>query len=140
MSHTSVTQKLINKALEVRKNAYAPYSNFLVGSAVLCEDGSIFTGCNIENASYGLTVCAERNAIFNAVAAGNKKIKSIAVVAARADGNAPPEVGPPCGACRQVIFEFGPDIEVIMAHVTSDRVEVSSISDLLPRAFGPSSL
>lgn len=125
--------ELIARAREARKNAYAPYSKFLVGAALLCDDGAVYTGCNVENASYGLTCCSERTAIFKAVSEGHRKFKAIAIVLDSAD---PPA---PCGACRQVIFEFGADIRVIMA-TTSGGSDVKTISELLPRAFGPSSL
>lgn len=125
---------LVAAASKVRENAYAPYSKFKVGAALICEDGSIYTGCNVENASYGLTCCAERSAIFKAVAAGNRAIKAIAI---SLDSPDPPA---PCGACRQVIFEFGPDIDVVMSAASTGKVDVLKITDLLPRAFGPSSL
>jgi len=99
--------KLIAEAKKVRENAYTPYSNFRVGAAVLTEDNRIFTGCNIENSSYGLSICAERVAIFNAISAGYKKFIKLTVVT-----NTEPPASP-CGACRQIIFEFGDNIEVI---------------------------
>ncbi len=98
-------EPLIDAALKVRQQAYAPYSNFSVGAAVLTDDGSIFTGCNVENASYGLAICAERNAITSAIAAGKQNFVAIAVAAT--------PLASPCGACRQFIFEFGDDIQVI---------------------------
>ena len=93
---------LIAKAVEVRRKAHAPYSKYLVGAALLAKDGRVFVGCNVENASYGLTCCAERNAVFAAVAAGAKKFVAVAVVTANG--------GSPCGACRQVLREFGPKL------------------------------
>lgn len=126
--------RLIEAATEARKKAYAPYSKFQVGAAVLCDDGTIFTGCNVENASYGLTCCAERTAIFKAVSEGHRKFQAIAIVLDSPDPSAP------CGACRQVIFEFGPHIDVVMANVGSKKVDVMKITELIPRAFGPSSL
>ncbi|RMH59110.1 MAG: cytidine deaminase [Candidatus Hydrogenedentota bacterium] len=125
---------LVERAKEARERAYAPYSRFPVGAALLCEDGTIYTGCNVENASYGLTCCAERTAIFKAVSEGHTKFRAISVVLDSTDPSAP------CGACRQVIFEFGPDIDVVMANVGSESVDVVKITDLIPRAFGPSSL
>ncbi len=125
---------LVAAATEARERAYAPYSRFKVGAALLCKDGSVYTGCNVENASYGLTCCAERTAIFKAVSDGKTEFVSIAIVLDSPDPSAP------CGACRQVIYEFGPSIEVIMANVGSDRMDVMSIAELLPRAFGPRSL
>ena len=129
----AVYQKLIRIARQARKNAYAPYSRFKVGAAVLTEGGKIYSGCNVENASYGLTNCAERTAIFRAVADGQKKIKAIAIVLEA------PDFGAPCGACRQVIYEFGPSAEVIMATVAG-KFKVKKISELLPDAFGPENL
>ena len=131
---TSDYSSLIQKAAEARQHAYAPYSKFLVGAALLCEDGSVYTGCNVENASYGLTNCAERTAIFKAVSDGKRRFRAIAIVLAGEPS--------PCGACRQVIYEFGKDIEVILA--SSDRLQgphrVLAISELLPGAFGPENL
>src|SRR5882672_6563733 len=120
---------LVDKALQASKKAYAPYSKFQVGSALITEKGNIFTGCNVENASYGLTICAERNAIFAAVAAEGPgmKIKSIAV-ATEQDGACAP-----CGACRQVIFEFGPDAMVLFRGQTG--AEQMLITKLLPEGF-----
>lgn len=128
-----ILKKLIGKAKQAREFAYAPYSKFKVGSAVMSSDGKVFTGCNVENASYGLTICAERNAIFKAVSAGVKKIKAIAVVLDA------PEYGAPCGACRQVIYEFSNTADVIMATVNG-KYKVVKITDLLPYAFGPENL
>ena len=112
----------------VRKKAYAPYSNFKVGAAVLTIDGKIFTGCNVENSSYGLSICAERSAISNAISSGYKKFTKIAVVT---DSEPPAS---PCGACRQVIFEFGDDIEVIMANLKGD-IRIARIDELLKDGF-----
>jgi cytidine deaminase len=126
-------QELLDAAKNARKNSYSPYSKFPVGAAVLTEDGKIFTGCNVENASYGLTNCAERTAIFKAVSEGYKKFKAIAIVLDA------PDYGAPCGACRQVIYEFGPNIDVIMGTV-SGKSEVKKISELIPLAFGPENL
>lgn len=102
---------LIKEAKKVRKNAYTPYSKFKVGAAVVCSSGKIYTGCNVENASFGLTICAERNAIASAVASGEKKITAIAIVA---DTDI---LTPPCGACRQVIYEFGKTATVLLANL-----------------------
>jgi cytidine deaminase len=121
-------QNLISAAKDAREGAYCPYSKFKVGAAVLTGKGNIFTGCNIENASYGLTVCAERVAIFKAVSAGERNIKAIAIVLEA------PDFGAPCGACRQVIYEFGKDADVIMATVNG-KYEIKKIKDLLPYAF-----
>jgi len=120
--------KLIAEAKMAREKAYAPYSNFKVGAAVLTIDGKIFTGCNVENSSYGLSICAERAAIFNAVSSGYKEFTKIAVVT---DSDTPSS---PCGACRQVIFEFGDDIEVIMANLKGE-IKIEKISELLKDGF-----
>jgi len=121
---------LIQAAKDVSLKAYAPYSRFPVGAAVLTENGDIFAGCNVENASLGLTICAERNAIFNAVANGRRKIRAI-IVFTPTDKPASP-----CGACRQVISEFGQNTEVISVCNTNEEFADRS-SALLPKAFGP---
>ena len=113
--------------------AYSPYSNFRVGAAVLTGSGKIFAGCNVENASYGLCNCAERTAIFSAVAAGERRIRAVAV------HTATPAPTLPCGACRQVINEFGPDALVISTCASAVRHE-TTLPELLPRAFGPGDL
>ena len=120
---------LIEAAKSGREKAVAPYSNFKVGAAVETANGKIFTGCNIENASYGLTICAERVAIWKAVSEGEHDFISIAVVA---DTEEPT---PPCGACRQIIWEFCGDIPVTMANLQG-KSETLRMSELLPRAFG----
>lgn len=122
-----MTDRLVEKAREVRERAYAPYSGFLVGAALEAEDGSLFTGCNVENASYGLVICAERVAVGSAVAAGARRFRRIAVVTE----SDPPAA--PCGACRQVLFEFAPDAEVIA--VGPRRTLEWRVRDLLPDAF-----
>lgn len=126
-------KKLINEAEKARKRAYTPYSKFKVGAAVLSVDGKIFTGCNIENASFGLTLCAERVAIFKAISEGSTKFEAIAVVG---DTDKPCS---PCGACRQVISEFGEDIPLIMANLKGD-IKIKKIKELLPEAFGKNDL
>ena len=120
-------QKLIDRAIVAREKTYSPYSNFGVGAALLCEDGAIYEGCNIENASYGLTNCAERTAIFKAVSEGHTKFKALAVVA---DTEGPCA---PCGACRQVMGEFNIPI-IIMGNLKGD-IEVVSTEALLPFSF-----
>jgi len=119
---------LIEEAQEAMQRAYAPYSGFRVGAALLTSDNQIFTGCNVENASYGLTVCAERIAVFNAISSGASEFKALAVVS---DGEG---YCRPCGACRQVIREFGKNILIIMAS-NDGRYEAKSISELLPDCF-----
>ena len=113
--------------------AYAPYSGFSVGAAVLGESGRIYPGCNVENAAYGVTWCAERTAIGNAVVHGERRFRAIAVIAAT------PKPCSPCGACRQALFEFGAETEVIMANLAGE-VEIRSVRELLPHAFGPGAL
>ena len=113
---------------KVREIAHAPFSNFKVGAAVETSDGEIFVGCNVESASYGLTVCAERVAIWKAVSEGKKKFKRIAVVTDTE------ELTPPCGTCRQIIWEFCGDVPVTFANLKG-KVETVRMKDLLPRAF-----
>ncbi len=124
----TIFQELIDKAKEARLKAYAPYSNFKVGSAVLTENGTIFTGCNIENASLGLSICAERVAIFKAIASGCKSIKAIAIIC---DTKEPCS---PCGACRQVMVEFSPEMEVIMVNLQS-KTKIVKAKEILPGFF-----
>jgi cytidine deaminase len=124
--------RLIAAATAARGRAYAPYSRFAVGAAVLAG-GKIYTGANVENASYGLSNCAERSAVFAAVGAGERTIEAVAVVT---DTLQPT---PPCGACRQVLNEFGPQLTVISATL-GGAVTRSKLSDLLPASFGPESL
>src|SRR5215467_2163903 len=114
------------------QQAYAPYSNFFVGAALLTERGNIFTGCNVENASYGLTICAERNAVFQAVArsTGPLRIKAVVIYTPTDRPTAP------CGACRQVLNEFGPDAEVLCVCDGPDTIS-TTLARLLPDAFGP---
>lgn len=121
-------KELILAARKARAHAHAPYSKFKVGAAVLTASGKIFSGCNVENASYGLTVCAERNAVGQMAAAGERKIVSVAVVAGRAKPVSP------CGACRQVIAEFSPNAEIVMANLKG-MILVENLSHLLPAQF-----
>lgn len=118
---------LIQAAKGAREHAHAPYSQFKVGAALLCEDGTVFTGCNVENLSFGLTMCAERVAIGTAVAAGKRGFQGIAI-AADTD-----EVISPCGACRQVLAEFNPSLKILSANL-SGIVQEFSLAELLPRA------
>jgi cytidine deaminase len=120
--------RLIEAAKDVRERAYAPFSNFKVGAAVETAHGEIYTGCNVESASFGLTVCAERVAIWKAVSEGKMKFNRVAVVV---DTD---ELTPPCGACRQIIWEFCGDIPVILANLHGQS-ETVQMRDLLPRAF-----
>jgi len=121
-------KKLIELAKQAREHAYAPYSHFKVGAALLTRSGKVYTACNIENASYGLTICAERVALFKAISEGEREFTKIAVVA-DVDGYCAP-----CGACRQVMREFGKQIEVIMANLAG-MYTVQTIDELLPGAF-----
>jgi cytidine deaminase len=125
--------ELIEAALKARARARAPYSQFQVGAAVLAGSGRIYTGCNVENASYGLTVCAERVALFKAVSEGESKFEALAVVT---DAAVP---ATPCGACRQVIWELCGDIPVVLANVAGRR-ETVRMAELLPRPFASSFL
>ena len=122
-------QELVELARQARERAYVPYSGFKVGAAVLTEDGQVFTGCNIENASYGLSVCAERTALFKMVSAGNLTVRAI-VITAETDGPVSP-----CGACRQVMAEFAGDgVKVLLTNLHGD-VQATTVGDLLPGAF-----
>ena len=120
-------QDLIKKANEVRLRAYAPYSNYQVGAALLTTSGNIFTGANVENAAYGVTMCAERSAVFSAVSAGERDFVAIAV--ATHNG------GSPCGSCRQVLSEFGLDIAVFQVDDQGKLIQQNSLRNLLPGAF-----
>jgi cytidine deaminase len=126
-------QELIAAACKAREGSYSPYSKFAVGAAVQTRDGQIFTGANVENASYGLTVCAERIAIFNAVTHCNRDIVAIALV------TEVEELASPCGACRQVMAEFGVDIKVIIANTTGKYIE-TTVQELLPFSFDKTAL
>jgi len=122
---------LLQTAANAARKAYAPYSNFNVGAALLCADGDVFTGCNVENASYGLTNCAERTAVFSAIAAGRKDFVALAIVA---EGESMPY---PCGACRQVLSEFcREELSVYVATVDAlEDYEVVCLAELLPHRF-----
>ena len=122
---------LLKRAVETMGNAHAPYSNYSVGAAVLTESGEVFVGCNVENASYGLTNCAERTAVFSAIAAGHKRFTAVAIVAAQAP------TPYPCGACRQVMAEFmAPDCAVYVAPASDlGAVRETSVGALLPHSF-----
>jgi cytidine deaminase len=124
---------LTDAALAVRNNAHAPYSHFLVGAALEADDGRVFTGCNIENATYGLSVCAERVALFKAISEGARKFRRVAVAA---DTNV---LTPPCGACRQILWEFCGDVEVTLTNLHG-RSETLRMKDLFPRPFDDSFL
>lgn len=125
---SSSDEKLIESAVSARENAHAPFSNFKVGASLLTETGEIITGCNIENATYGLTLCAERTAIFKAISEGKNKFQKIAVVADTEN------LTPPCGACRQIIWEFCGDIEVVLANLKG-TTKTFQMRELFPNAF-----
>ena len=130
---TRVLQELIDQAQAAYRQAYVPYSHYPVGASALFSSGVIYCGCNVENASYGLTVCAERNAIFQAVAQGERELRGIAIAV-------PTDAFPsPCGACRQVIREFAVDCPVILIN-GSGQIRQTRLKTLLPDAFGPESV
>lgn len=134
MIDAEMIRTLIRKALDMRAFSYVPYSHFAVGAAVLMSDGSIYTGCNIENAAYGPTVCAERTAIFKAVSEGKRGLLAVAVAGAP-EGTVPAEICPPCGTCRQVMKEFAvPDFRAILA-ADEAHYEVYTMDELLPAGF-----
>ena len=125
-------EELLRRAREALKNAYAPYSRYRVGACILAADGRMFCGCNVENASYGLTICAERGAVMAAVASGAREFERIVIVS---EGSLPW----PCGACRQVLREFAPDIEVLVQD-SEGNTHRATLRELLPMSFGPESL
>lgn len=126
-------RELVEQALEMRRFSYAPYSHFRVGAALECEDGSVYTGCNVENAAYGSSLCAERTALVKAVSEGRRRFVRLAVVGDSAD------YCWPCGACRQMLREFGADLEVLAANREGAYVSVP-LEELLPHSFGPETL
>ena len=123
--------ELVELAIKARRLAYTPYSHYKVGAALLGKSGRVYQGCNVENASYGLTCCAERTAVFKAVSEGETEFEAIAVVTKNG--------GSPCGACRQVLSEFAPDLIVYIAD-KDNNIKTTSIKKLLPAAFGPKHL
>lgn len=125
--------RLTEAALEAREHAHAPFSKFKVGAAVEAQDGTIYTGCNVENATYGLTVCAERIAVFKAISEGARHFKRIAVAA---DTDV---LTPPCGACRQILWEFCGNAELILVNLKG-KTETFQLADLFPRPFDASFL
>ena len=127
-------KELLVAAEEASARAHAPYSGFHVGAAILDDRGVIHVGCNVESASYGATICAERGAVVGAVAAGETTIRACVVVTPTADPSSP------CGICRQLLAEFGPDVLVFAASSLSDSVYVATLADLLPLSFGPGNL
>lgn len=128
-----MTAGLVQAAMRARENAHAPFSGFRVGAALLDESGGIHTGCNVENATYGLTVCAERVAVFKAISEGARRFQQVAVVADTG------KLTPPCGACRQILWEFCGDVEIVLANLAG-QTETLRLSTLFPRAFDASFL
>lgn len=126
-------RELINRAKSAMRNAYAPYSRFAVGAALECDDGSVVTGCNVENAALGCSICAERTAVVKAISAGYRKFRRIAIYSESLDYCVP------CGTCRQVMHEFSPTMEILCAKADGRYVSYR-LSDLLPVAFGKSML
>jgi len=131
MDSPALLEELVTLAREARKHAYAPYSGFRVGAALRTSSGHVYTGCNVENASYGLSMCAERVAVGKAVSEGHRGFEALAVVSET--------MASPCGACRQVLAEFGLDTTVVMADL-KQSLEIHTVGDLLPAAFTPASL
>ena len=127
-------RELVQKAIEMQKFSYCPYSDFPVGAALLCEDGRVFTGCNVESASYGSTICAERTALLKAVSEGCRSGWTAIAVAGRGE-----DYCWPCGACRQMLYEFAPALRVLAVRGDGEYEEMS-LSDLLPRGFGAANL
>ncbi|MCL1842395.1 MAG: cytidine deaminase [Defluviitaleaceae bacterium] len=134
MSH----QNLARAALKARENAYAPYSHFKVGAALLAKNGKIYTGCNIENAAYSPTLCAERTAVAKAVSDGVREFSAIAIAGAQADGE--PQFCYPCGVCRQVLKEFLSDDCEILIVKSADEYKLHKFGEMLPHGFGPENL
>ncbi len=124
---------LLEAALAAREHAHAPYSKFRVGAAVEDDSGRIHTGCNVENSTYGLTLCAERVAVFKAISEGARKFRRVAVAADTA------QLTPPCGACRQILWEFCGDVPITLVNLAG-HTEVFQLKDLFPRAFDDSYL
>jgi len=129
---TAESQQLVQAAIEASVHAYAPYSKYVVGAALRARDGTIYGGCNVENAAYPSSICAERTALVKAISEGQREFDSIAVVTR--DG------GAPCGTCRQMLYEFAPDLLVILADLDGRVHSIQRLYDLLPLGFGPSHL
>jgi cytidine deaminase len=125
-------QTLVRAAADAARNAYIPYSHYPVGAALRASDGTVYSGCNVENAAYPATICAERVALVKAVSEGERKFDAIAVVTPNGESL--------CGMCRQMLYEFAPDLRVILAKPDGAVVYDGALSDLLPRGFGPESL
>lgn len=126
-------QALVTTAIDMMARAYVPYSKFPVGAALLCEDGAVYTGCNVENAAYGSTICAERTALVKAVSEGHLRFIAIAIAGRSQD------FCWPCGACRQMLYEFAPGLRVLAAR-GDGQFQTAALAKLLPHGFGPNSL
>ena len=138
MINETVISDLCQKAIDMRSESYAPYSDFLVGSAVLLGDGTVYTGCNIENSAFGPSICAERTAIFKAVSEGHRDFAAIAIAGGKRDGEL--QYCAPCGVCRQVMREFcGDSFKIYLAKSVGDYKEFT-LGELLPESFGPDNL
>ena len=124
---------LVDMAFAMLERSYVPYSHFPVGAALLCEDGTVYTGCNVENAAYGSTICAERTALVKAVSEGRKRFAAIAIAGRSED------YCWPCGACRQMLYEFAPDL-LVLAVRGDGQFAQAALRDLLPHGFGPDNL
>lgn len=130
---------LIEQALSARRSAYAPYSGYKVGAALLCKDGSVYTGCNVENASYGAANCGERTAVFKAVSEGQREFTAIAITGGRDDGEM--DFAYPCGICRQVLREFvDPERFTVLVGKSTEDYKEMTLEALLPSSFGPDNL
>ncbi len=132
-----ILRKLIDAALEQRNYSYSPYSGFKVGAALLAENGNIYTGCNIENAAFGPSNCAERTAIFKAVSEGVREFKAICIVGG---GEKVTDMCPPCGVCRQVMLEFCDKDFVVVLALDQEHYELHTLQELAPMSFGPADL
>ena len=127
-------KQLVEQAFAMLERSYVPYSNFPVGAALLCADGTVFTGCNVENAAYGSTICAERTALLKAVSDGHRDDWQTIAIAGRGE-----DYCWPCGSCRQMLYEFAPELRVLVARGDGDFV-TTTLSELMPHGFGPKSL
>ena len=136
-------RELIDLAIDARRNSYSPYSGFAVGAALLASDGTVYTGCNIENAAYSPGSCAERTAVFKAASDGKRDFSAIAVVGGHSDGKGVDSICAPCGVCRQVLREFcvPAEFRVLLAPLNNpEKYEVYTLEQLLPQSFGPDDL
>ena len=129
MIQVTTRQALLEAAIAVARHAYIPYSNYPVGAALLTPDGSIYTGCNVENAAYPATICAERTALVKAVSEGQRQFEALLVVTRNGSS--------PCGMCRQMLYEFSPELQIIVANLEGDILYDLPLSELLPHGFGP---